>query len=201
MEDEWAGWPSYGYALGKRLVALRAMRGLSQERLADLSGVSRNQISNLERNSNNGSNTADPTLSTIYKLARALFVPPAVLLPDPGIIVDGICREDGSRLQVDIHWPRSEHDVLAFDPRYVVFGRLGGVPMFGLHANRPLQALLPGVGNQDGEAVAKDAEAGPNEHADAEHSGATPVAAHAETSAAPATDAADATVASAVEGG
>ena len=43
-------WASYALGLGERVRAIRLMRGLSQSRLAELSGVSRSLISNLERN-------------------------------------------------------------------------------------------------------------------------------------------------------
>ncbi len=43
----------------------------------------RNQISNLERGTSNREPfVSDPQLSTVYRLARALDVPPAYLLPD-----------------------------------------------------------------------------------------------------------------------
>ncbi len=51
--------------------------------MANRSGMHRNQVSNLERNhSNRDPYIADPQLSTIYRLALALSVPPAWLLPD-----------------------------------------------------------------------------------------------------------------------
>lgn len=74
-------WASYALSLGNRVKTIRVMRGLTQSRLAELAGVSRSLISNLERNDYNGARAADPTLSTIYRLAAALYVPPAALLP------------------------------------------------------------------------------------------------------------------------
>ena len=45
----------------------------------------RNQISNLERNTSRERNSsADPHLSTIFELARALDVAPELLIPDTG---------------------------------------------------------------------------------------------------------------------
>lgn len=76
-------WDTYGDSFGFRLVTIRRARGLSQEQVALLCGMHRNQISNLERNtSNRAPFIADPTLSTVYRLAHALAVPPAYLLPD-----------------------------------------------------------------------------------------------------------------------
>lgn len=76
-------WGTYAFALGHRIFVIRTERGLTQEDLAERSGLHRNQISNLERGSSNRApHVADPHLSTIYRVARALDVPPAYLLPD-----------------------------------------------------------------------------------------------------------------------
>ena len=72
-------WASYGFGFGRNLRQLRLARGLSQQALADMSKVSRNQISNLERA--DATAGADPAMSTVYKLALALKIPPALLLP------------------------------------------------------------------------------------------------------------------------
>ncbi|WP_420040676.1 helix-turn-helix domain-containing protein [Gordonia sp. MP11Mi] len=84
-ETRWGAleWDTYADALGYRLVVLRKARGYSQEALAERSGMHRNQISNLERGtSNREPHVADPLLSTVYRLAGALDVPPAYLMPD-----------------------------------------------------------------------------------------------------------------------
>ncbi len=74
---------TYGDSVARRLSFIRGHRGLSQEEVANRSGMHRNQVSNLERNhSNRDPYIADPQLSTIYRLALALSVPPAWLLPD-----------------------------------------------------------------------------------------------------------------------
>ncbi|ERS55348.1 MULTISPECIES: helix-turn-helix domain-containing protein [Corynebacterium] len=82
-------WSSYGYGFSQQLRRVRERRGVSQQVLADISGVSRSQISNLERNENGLHTMADPQLSTVYKLALALEIPPAVLLPAGGDVVEG----------------------------------------------------------------------------------------------------------------
>ena len=74
-------WSSYGHGFSQQLRRVRKRRGISQQALAEISGVSRSQISNLERNENGVHAMADPQLSTVYKLALALEIPPAVLLP------------------------------------------------------------------------------------------------------------------------
>ena len=115
--QEWGHWASYGHCLGENLRQLRTMRGLSQDRLAELAGVSRNQISNIERNENSSRRSADPVLSTLYRLARALHVPPAALLPASDQLVDEICPGEGPG--VDIHWPAHPEDTMAFDAHHL----------------------------------------------------------------------------------
>lgn len=77
-------WVSFGLSFAQRLRWLRKRRGLSQEALGHLTGIHRNQISNLERNVSRDDGCNDPKLSTVYKLARALDVAPALLLPASG---------------------------------------------------------------------------------------------------------------------
>ncbi|MFI5505052.1 helix-turn-helix domain-containing protein [Corynebacterium kutscheri] len=131
MPENWTQWISYGHAFAVRLRAVRTMRGLSQIRLGELSGVSRNQISNLERNTNNDKTSADPTMSTIYKLARALHVPPVVLLPAPGeFVVDRFQGDVHADIEVDIVWPREATDIASFDRRHLLAGYIDDLPRF-----------------------------------------------------------------------
>jgi DNA-binding XRE family transcriptional regulator len=62
-------------AFAANLVRLRTAAGLTQGQLAERSGVSQPQISQLERAAQ------EPRLSTVLALARALGVEPAALLP------------------------------------------------------------------------------------------------------------------------
>ena len=64
-------------AFGRRVRELRAQRGLSQERLAEVSGLHRTYVSSLERGQRNVS------LENIHRLAAALDVHVADLFP-PG---------------------------------------------------------------------------------------------------------------------
>lgn len=80
-------WASYAIELGSRVKMIREMQGVSQKKLAERAGISRTLISNLERNIYNRNKAADPTLSTIYRLAAALQVPPAQLLPSGEALV------------------------------------------------------------------------------------------------------------------
>jgi transcriptional regulator with XRE-family HTH domain len=69
--------PDPRVAFGKRLRALRAARGISQEALADLSGIDRAYVGSIERGQRNVS------ILNIYRLARALEVEPLELLRQP----------------------------------------------------------------------------------------------------------------------
>ena len=59
--------------IGKNLRQLREDRLLTQAELGDVAGVSRDQVSRIERDE------VDPRFSTIRKLARALEVEPQEL--------------------------------------------------------------------------------------------------------------------------
>lgn len=61
---------------GERLRAARQKKGLSQEKLAELAGVHRTFVSSTERGERNIS------LTNIVRLARALEIAPAKLMPD-----------------------------------------------------------------------------------------------------------------------
>ena len=60
--------------IGRNLRQLREDRLLTQEELGEAAGVSRDQISRIERNE------VDPRFSTIRKLAKALDVDPRGLI-------------------------------------------------------------------------------------------------------------------------
>lgn len=144
---EWRPWPSYGLALGRKLAQLRRLRGLTQDQLATLSDVSRNSISNIERNLNNAGTATDPRLSTLYRLARALDVPPAALLPGGDRLVADICSAEG--LGISLRWPAGEGDLRPFRPRYVDHGhgpRYEALP----GSERPREAELPEGESPDG---------------------------------------------------
>lgn len=98
-------WQSYGRRLAVNIRHLRTLRGLSQEELADLSHLARNQISNLERNNNNGRGPANPKLSTIYQVAHGLGVMPFLLLPAGACPVGKLCPDIGPEHPLEIHWP------------------------------------------------------------------------------------------------
>lgn len=60
--------------LGKNLRAARKRLGLTQEEVAERSGVQAGEVSRIERGKR------DPQVSTLEKLAEALEVPPGQLL-------------------------------------------------------------------------------------------------------------------------
>jgi transcriptional regulator with XRE-family HTH domain len=63
-------------AFGKRLKALRAEHGMSQDNLADATDVHPTAIGRMERGKR------EPRLTTILKLARGLDIKPGELLDD-----------------------------------------------------------------------------------------------------------------------
>jgi len=64
-----------GMKLSKRIRELRKKHNLSQEKLAELSGIDYKHIQLLE-----SKKPSNPTISTIEKLAKALKVKPSELL-------------------------------------------------------------------------------------------------------------------------
>lgn len=63
--------------VGRNFKRLRKRRGLTQERFAELSGLSQQYLSMLE------SGRANPTVVTLYELATVLGVGPIELLRPP----------------------------------------------------------------------------------------------------------------------
>lgn len=130
-------WASYALGLGNRVRMMRMMRGLTQVRLAEIAGLSRSLVSNLERNDYNGSRAADPTLSTVYRLAGALYVPPAVLLPGAGHVVgrqvmapELIDAYPTHASPVSVLWPLVPTDTARFAEPYLKLGAPQGCPRF-----------------------------------------------------------------------
>lgn len=73
-------------ALGRRIKELRGERGMTQEELADRSGLFRTYLSRIERG------TANPTLSMLHALATAFRVDVTELLLPPGEAVPSRVR-------------------------------------------------------------------------------------------------------------
>lgn len=68
--------PAHRIRFGNRLRELRVARGLTQERLAELAGLHKNYVGEVERGLRN------VALDNIYKLAHALKVGPEAFFSD-----------------------------------------------------------------------------------------------------------------------
>ena len=66
-------------AFGGRLRRARLAKGISQEELGDLANLHRTYIGSVERGERN------PSLVSLYRIAEALTIPAADLLPDSEI--------------------------------------------------------------------------------------------------------------------
>jgi transcriptional regulator with XRE-family HTH domain len=91
--------------LAEKIIELRQRRGFTQEALAERSGLSRNQIQNIERCRNNTRDPetgrhgrGNPTLDTVFQLADALDIPVAILIdPDATLPPDALPTERPAR--------------------------------------------------------------------------------------------------------
>ena len=77
--DDGADWAEYRRAVGVRVREARLRANLTQETLADRSGVGRNTLQRIE-----GGDPQAPRLGAMWRLARTLGVPVQVLLTDSG---------------------------------------------------------------------------------------------------------------------
>src|SRR5699024_1765669 len=114
--------------------------------LAHLSGLHRNQVSNLERNTSRDGGSADPHLSTVYSLARVLRVPPVLLMPDVEAPVTLRSRENAD----DTAWAAVEVELgrkLTMElPREAGEARDAGGGAGALRG--PARAIRPGTGSE-----------------------------------------------------
>ncbi|MCI2957961.1 helix-turn-helix domain-containing protein [Agromyces atrinae] len=82
-------WEQYATELGSRLRQARAVRGLSQERIAHEAGLAAFTYQKLEKGESRPGAPANPTLRTLVSLAAVLDVSLADLLPDiPDALTD-----------------------------------------------------------------------------------------------------------------
>ena len=123
-------WGSYSFNLGYRLRTIRGIRGISQYRLTELSGISRTTISNLERNESPEDGFPSPSLLTVYELARGLHVPPCALMPGVGSYVTPRFEGPHKTLEVEYQWPNLPNDNQRFDKRYRSGGAFNPNPTF-----------------------------------------------------------------------
>ncbi|MDK3258348.1 helix-turn-helix domain-containing protein [Blastococcus capsensis] len=89
---EW-DWPAYAVAFGRRLQRLRKGSGLSQLALAQRAELTPNSVKLLELGRSSGDKPANPELRTVYRLAEALGVTPADLLPSVADVPTALPRE------------------------------------------------------------------------------------------------------------
>ncbi len=75
------GWSDYGIELGRNLQRARAARGLSQERVAQLSGISANTYQRYEQGQSRPGEPMNPQMVTLLWLGHVLDVPIGELLP------------------------------------------------------------------------------------------------------------------------
>ncbi len=74
--------------MGAKVRTLREEQGLTQEQLAHMAGISRNQIQNIEHSRNNRRDASgrpgpgNARLDTVFKLAFALEVAPTYLIDE-----------------------------------------------------------------------------------------------------------------------
>lgn len=81
---------AYARALGIKLQRLRLDRGLSQERLAHMAGISAYTYQKFEKGESRPDTPMNPRLFTLLALAQSLGVPVVDLLPeDPSMPIAG----------------------------------------------------------------------------------------------------------------
>lgn len=67
-------WSAITAGLGDKVRARRGELGMSQEQLRERSGISRNQIQNIENARGNSTETSNPKLDALWALANALEI-------------------------------------------------------------------------------------------------------------------------------
>lgn len=76
-------WNDYMRQLGDNLAYWRSERGLSQEKVAFASHLSRYTYQQLEKGHGKPQRSANPTLFTLVSLAETLAVPLSDIIPEP----------------------------------------------------------------------------------------------------------------------
>ena len=75
-------WPAYASEIAWRVSTVRRMRRVSQTELANVAGLSRTQVQNIEQNKTfRRGDPGNTTLRTLFLIAQALSVPPSVFIP------------------------------------------------------------------------------------------------------------------------
>lgn len=115
--------PDLTRVVAANLRKLRTKRGLSLERLARASGVSRGMLGQIEL----GKST--PTINVVWKIARALNVSFSTLITDPGASLPTVLRASTARILTSHDGAFVSRALFPFDePRDVEFYELRLAP-------------------------------------------------------------------------
>jgi transcriptional regulator with XRE-family HTH domain len=75
-------WSAYAEEIGRRVAAVRELRRVSQTELANVAGLSRSMLQNIERSRSSPKDSdGNPSIRKLVEIAQALGVPVTVLLP------------------------------------------------------------------------------------------------------------------------
>lgn len=158
--------------VGANLRRLRARRGLSLERLAQQSGVSRAMLSQVEL----GRST--PTINVAWRIAQALGVPFSALLTGPTAPGPSVLRRTEAKVLSSHDGAFSSRALFPFDaPRRVEFYELrlaaGAEERAGAHAPGTTEQLVVSAGAVEIDAAGARTALGPGDalafQADAPH--------------------------------
>lgn len=84
-EEPHLNWTRISEELALRVTVARLAQHVTQTSLAEASELTRSQIQNIEYGQGHDAHQpSNPTLRTVYQIARALGVPPGLLLPGCG---------------------------------------------------------------------------------------------------------------------
>lgn len=81
--------------IGQRLKHIRVTKGLSLDKVAELTGVSKPMLGQIERAHSN------PTVSTLWKIAEGLKVPFSAFIEEPPQIIKQVSEYDVSPIKED----------------------------------------------------------------------------------------------------
>lgn len=75
-------WSAYAEEIGRRVAAVRELRKVSQTELANVAGLSRSMLQNIERSRSSPKDSdGNPSIRKLVEIAQALGVPVTILLP------------------------------------------------------------------------------------------------------------------------
>lgn len=137
--------PDLAPTVGKNLRRLRTERGLSLEKLARASGVSRAMLGQMELGQ------SAPTINVLWKIARSLGVPFSALISSPQTPAVKVLRERDAKRLLSADGSFSSRALFPFDqPRRVELYELrlqvNGVEQAEAHAAGTLENLVVSKG-------------------------------------------------------